>query len=132
MESNETTRTVDVYELNKVQYCNDNVLTMYYIGLVLGRRYMDFDWADLPFEWEGLTSKDVEESFEDPFSCKFLPDSPRFSEQSRYFNLGMSASGYGIFSVYRTNGKQIRVVMARGFTEDETFFYQRKMNQLIS
>ena len=81
---------------------------------------------------EGLTSKDVEESFEDPFSCKFLPDSPRFSEQSRYFNLGMSTSGYGIFSVYRTNGKQIRVVMARGFTEDETFFYQRKMNQLIS
>ena len=97
----------------------------------MGTADMDFDWADLPFEWEGLTSKDVEESFEDPFSCKFLPDSPRFSEQSRYFNLGMSTSGYGIFSVYRTNGKQIRVVMARGFTEDETFFYQRKMNQLI-
>jgi hypothetical protein len=43
----------------------------------------------------------------------------------------MAASGYGIFSVYRTNGKQIRVVMARGFTEDETFFYQRKMNQKV-
>ena len=48
------------------------------------------------------------------------------------FQLGYVTSGYGIFSVYRTNGKQIRVVMARGFTEDETFFYQRKMNQLIS
>jgi uncharacterized DUF497 family protein len=90
---------------------------------------MEFDWVNMPFEWEGLVPKDVEESFEDPFSCKLLPDSPRYAGESRYFNLGMAASGYGIFSVYRTNGKQIRVVMARGFTEDETFFYQRKMNQ---
>ena len=69
---------------------------MYSVTVFLGAADMEFDWADLPFEWEGLTSKDVEESFEDPFSCKFLPDSPRFSEQSRYFNLGMSTSGYGI------------------------------------
>ena len=59
-----------------VQKCTDNVLTMYG-RLWLGPAHMEFDWADLPFEWEGLTSKDVEESFEDPFSCKFL-DSPRF------------------------------------------------------
>jgi hypothetical protein len=47
----------------------------------------------------------------------------------------MSTSGYGIFSIYRTNGKQIRVVMARGFTEDETFFLSEKdesINRLIS
>lgn len=92
---------------------------------------MEFDWSDLSFEWNGLTPKDVEESFEDPFLTKLMPDSPRFAAQARYFNLGKSASGYGIFSVYRTNGKMVRVIMARGFTEDEAFIYQRKMNKMI-
>ena len=107
--------------------CIDNV----WAGRIFCSAEMDFDWVDMPFEWEGLAPKDGEESFEDPFSSKFLPESPRYAGESRYFNLGMAASGYGIFSVYRTNGKQIRVVMARGFTEDETFFYQRKMNQKV-
>ena len=42
---------------------------------------------------------DVEESFEDPFAVRLLPDTPRFAVQARYFNLGMSVRGTGIFSV---------------------------------
>jgi hypothetical protein len=52
--------------------------------------------------------------------------------QARFFNLGMSAGGIGIFSVYRTNGKLIRVIMSRPFSPDEEFFYQRKLNQNLN
>jgi uncharacterized DUF497 family protein len=61
-----------------------------------------------------------------------LPDSPRFSVQARFFNLGMSAGGIGIFSVYRTNGRMARVLSVRVFEPEERFFYQRKMDQTLS
>ena len=94
---------------------------------------MEFDWSNTPFEWDGsLTPRDVEESFEDPFAIKLLPGSPRFSAQARFFNLGRSASGIGVFSVYRTNGKQIRVIHARPFDPEEQFFYQRKLNKMLA
>ncbi|MBI3882310.1 MAG: hypothetical protein HY301_19915 [Verrucomicrobia bacterium] len=90
---------------------------------------MEFDWNNLSFEMGSLTQRDIEESFEDPFAVRLLPDSSRFSAQARYFNLGRSASGAGLFSVYRTNGKLIRVLYCRPFSPDEDFFYQRKFNQ---
>jgi hypothetical protein len=43
----------------------------------------------------------------------------------------MSAGGVGIFSVYRTNGRLIRVLHARVFEPQERFFYQRKMDQTL-
>ena len=94
---------------------------------------MEFDWNNTPFEWDGsLTPRDVEESFEDPFAIRLLPDSPRFSAQARFFNLGRTAGGIGVFSVYRTNGKQVRVLYARPFDPEEQFFYQRKLNQMLA
>ena len=93
---------------------------------------MEFDWDNLPFDWtSSLTPRDVEESFEDPFAVRLLPDSPRFAVQSRYFNIGRSASGLGVFSVYRTNGRQFRVICARSFTPEEQFFYQKKVDQIL-
>jgi hypothetical protein len=44
----------------------------------------------------------------------------------------MSAGGLGIFSVYRTNGKSVRVLHARAFEPEERFFYQKKMNQTLA
>jgi len=94
---------------------------------------MEFDWNNPPFNLDGsLTQREIEESFEDPFAVKLMPDSPRFSVQARFFNLGRSVGGVGIFSVYRTNGKQIRVLQARPFEPDERFFYQRKMDQTLA
>jgi len=94
---------------------------------------MEFDWNNPPFSLDGsLTQREIEESFEDPFAVKLLPDSPRFSVQARFFNLGMSASGTGIFSVYRTNGRQVRIIYARPFQPEERFFYQRKMDQNLA
>jgi uncharacterized DUF497 family protein len=93
---------------------------------------MEFDWSNTPLQWDGsLTQRDIEESFEDPFAIRLLPDSPRFAAQARYFNLGKTANGTGLFSVYRTNGRQIRVISSRVFRPEEQFFYQRKLNQTL-
>ena len=93
---------------------------------------MEFDWNNPPFELGSLNQREVEESFEDPFAVRLLPDSPRFAAQARYFNLGMSAGGIGIISAYRTNGKMVRVLHARPFAPEERFFYQKKMNQTLA
>ena len=93
---------------------------------------MEFDWNNPPFELGSLTQREIEESFEDPFAVRLLPDTPRFGVQARFFNLGMSVGGLGIYSVYRTNGRQVRVLLARPFEPEERFFYQRKMEQTLS
>ena len=94
---------------------------------------MDFDWNNPPFNLSSsVTIRDIEESFEDPFAVKLLPDSSRFAVQSRNFNLGVSAGGTGIFSVYRTNGKSVRVIFARPFESEEKYFYQRKINHTLN
>jgi hypothetical protein len=93
---------------------------------------MDFDWSNPPFNLSSSISiRDIEESFEDPFTVKLMPDSSRFAAQARYFNLGVSAGGAGIFTVYRTNGKSVRVIHARPFDPEEKFFYQRKVTQAV-
>ncbi len=94
---------------------------------------MDFDWNNPPFNLDpALRLQDIEESFEDPFAVRLMPDSPRFAAQARFFNLGMSANGAGVFSVYRTNGKQVRIIFARKFEPEEQFFYQRKLNAALA
>ena len=94
---------------------------------------MEFDWKNPSFNLDGsLTQQQIEESFEDPFAVRLLPDTPRFAVQARYFNLGMSAGGVGVFSVYRTNGKQARVIHARLMEPEERVFYQRKLEQALA
>ncbi len=94
---------------------------------------MEYDWSNPPFDLDSsLTRQEIEESFEDPFAVRLLPDTPRFSVQARFFNLGMSAAGSGIFSVYRTNGKQVRIIHARPMEAEERFFYQRKLDQTLA
>ena len=94
---------------------------------------MDFDWNNPPFNLNSSVElKDVEESFEDPFAVRLLPDSPRFAVQARFFNLGVAANGTGILAVYRTNGKSVRVIFARPFESEEKYFYQRKINHTLN
>lgn len=93
---------------------------------------MEFDWNNPSFELGSLSQREIEESFEDPFAVRLMPDTPRFGVQARFFNLGMSAGGVGIYSVYRTNGKMVRVLLARPFEPEERFFYQRKMDQTLA
>lgn len=88
---------------------------------------MEFDWS--LYKSVKLSQEEIAESFEDPFSLRFLPDSPRFGAQNRFFSLGCSSSGEAIFSVYTSTGKIIRVIAARPMTEEENYFYSRKSKE---
>jgi hypothetical protein len=52
--------------------------------------------------------------------------------QARFFNLGVAANGTGVFTVFRTNGKQARVIFARPFESEDRFFYERKLAQALA
>jgi uncharacterized DUF497 family protein len=57
---------------------------------------------------------------------RFFPDSVRFNVQNRFFSLGCSSKGKGIFSVYTSTGKIIRIVASRLMTEEEAYFYEQR------
>jgi uncharacterized DUF497 family protein len=90
---------------------------------------MDFDWLDAPFDLRKIAPKDIEESFEDPFSLRLLPDFAGTESKARYFNLGKSMNDRGIFAVFWTDGKSYRVIFAREMTPEETAFYERKNSE---
>jgi uncharacterized DUF497 family protein len=88
---------------------------------------MEFDWS--LYKPSELTPEEISESFEDSFSLRLLPDSNRFANQNRFFSLGRTNGGTGVFAVYSSTGKIIRVVAARPMSEEETFFYDRKTHE---
>jgi uncharacterized DUF497 family protein len=92
---------------------------------------MEFDWLEASFDLRKITPKEIEESFEDPFSIRLLPESGEDAAQARYFNLGKSVGDRSIFSVFWTDGKRYRVIFARDMTPEETAFYNRK-NSLLN
>ena len=94
---------------------------------------MEFDWSDPPFNpKDAPTIREIEESFEDPHGIRLFPDSERFAKESRTFSLGRTLSGRGMFVVYRSDGKKVRVIAARPMTEEEEYFYDRKVTEWIS
>jgi len=94
---------------------------------------MEFDWESHNSRPEGsLKARDVEESFEDPFAVRLMPDTMRFAQQARYINLGRASKGQGVFTVYRANGKQLQIILARSFEPEEKFFYEKQQAKLIN
>jgi len=90
---------------------------------------MDFDWIEPAFDVKPLLPREIEEAFEDPFSLRLVPDAKPFTIQTRYFCLGKTLDEKGIFSIYRSNGKLIRVICARPFTDEENRLYERKKQE---
>ena len=91
---------------------------------------MEFDWSSPPFSAKDTpTFQEIEESFEDPVCIRLFPGSPRFSRESRTFCLGRTLTGRPIFTVYRSDGKTVRVIAARSMTEEEEYFYDRKASE---
>ena len=92
---------------------------------------MEFDWLDAPFDLHKVTPKEIEESFEDPFSLRLMPDVEIAGPgQARYFNLGKSIAGRGIFTIFWTDGKRMRSILSREMTPEEQSFYERKNQEL--
>ncbi|MDB6154883.1 MAG: ribonuclease toxin brnt of type ii toxin-antitoxin system [Chthoniobacteraceae bacterium] len=87
---------------------------------------MEFDWLDASFNLRSMTPKEIEESFEDPFSIRLMPENAESTENARYFNLGKSVNDRGIFSVFWTDGKRYRVILARDMAPEELAFFTRK------
>lgn len=92
---------------------------------------MEFDWIDPPFDLRAINPREVEESFEDPFSIRLLPDNGDQRGDARYISLGRSLSNRPVFSVFWTDGKSFRVIFAREMTTDEAAFYDRKNAELL-
>ena len=91
---------------------------------------MEFDWIDVPIDLAAIPPKDIEETFEDPFALKFLPDGENGDAGSaRYYSLGKALSGRGIFSVIWTDGKKYRVIFARDMAVEEDHYYERKKSE---
>ena len=90
---------------------------------------MEFDWLDAPFDLRKVTPKEIEESFEDPFSLRLLPEGMDSNEKARFFNLGRTVGGRGVFTVFWTDGKRYRVIFARETTGEELAFYDRKNSE---
>ena len=90
---------------------------------------MEFDWLEVPFDLRKVTPREIEETFEDPFSLRLLPDLPNTGDEARYFNLGRTTSNRSVFSVFWTDGKRYRVILAREATPEEENFYERKNSE---
>ena len=86
---------------------------------------MEFDWLEAPFDLHRLSPREIEESFEDPFSLRLLPESQN-AEEARYFNLGKSVGNRPLFSLFWTDGKKYRVILSREMVPEELNFYERK------
>lgn len=87
---------------------------------------MEFDWLQSPNLPAGVTPREIEESFEDPFSIRMMPDVDLSQRETRFYNLGRSVSGRGLFTVFWTDGKRYRVIQSRETTAAELAFYDRK------
>jgi uncharacterized DUF497 family protein len=92
---------------------------------------MEFDWLEVPFDLRKVTPREIEETFEDPFSLRLLPDLPNATAEARYFNLGRTTGNRSVFSVFWTDGKRYRVILARDATPEEEAFYDRKNSEFI-
>ena len=93
---------------------------------------MDFDWLDAPFDLKRIPPREIEESFEDPFSLRLLPtDSESTGASGRFFSLGKTVSGQAVFSLFWTDGKKYRVIFARPMTPEELSFYERKNTEFL-
>ncbi len=92
---------------------------------------MDFDWLDSPCDLKTITPREIEESFEDPFGIRLLPDGNEVdASEARYFCVGKTIANRALFSVFWTDGKKYRVLAAREMTPSEIVFYERKNAEL--
>ena len=92
---------------------------------------MDFDWIDAPFDLKKITPREIEESYEDPFSLRLLPEQEVGGGNSRFFSLGKTVANLPVFSVFWTDGKKYRVIFAREMTPDELSFYDRRNAEFL-
>lgn len=93
---------------------------------------MEFDWLNLSYDLRRVPPREIEETFDDPFGLRLLPEIPSAAGEARYFNLGKTPVGRGVFSVFWTDGQRTRVILARDMTPEETAFYDQRNAEVHS
>lgn len=91
---------------------------------------MEFDWLEVKYDLDDITEREIEESFEDPFSIRLLPEFDDDRGKARFFCLGKTLNNRALFCVFWTDGKMYRVICAREMSEAELNFYDRKNAEL--
>ena len=87
---------------------------------------MELDLIDVHFDLKDIRPRELEETLEDPFAVRFLPDNDHGGGEARYFALGRTVADRHLFLCFWTDGKTVRVIAAREMTEAEQRFYERK------
>ena len=86
----------------------------------------------MSYDLRRVPPREIEETFEDPFGLRLLPEIPSAGGGARYFNLGKTKAGRAIFSVFWTNGKQTRVILARDMTPEEKTFFEARAAETVA
>lgn len=87
---------------------------------------MDLDLLNVSFDPKIFTPHELEEVLEDPFAVRFLPDHDRDDCLTRFYAIGRTVSDRYLFIVFWTDGKIVRIIVARDASESERKFYERK------
>lgn len=87
---------------------------------------MELDLRQLVFDPMRYTPREIEECLEDPFGVRLLPDEVEWTDEARYFCLGRTLEGRGLFLVFWSDGKMARIVAVRDMTDNESMYYNRK------
>lgn len=87
---------------------------------------MELDLIDVHFDLKGITPREIEETLEDPFAIRFLPDQERSASETRFYAVGRTVADRHLFLCFWTDGKTARVIAARDASEGERRFYERK------
>lgn len=87
---------------------------------------MELDLLDVHFDLKDIKPREIEESLEDPFAVRLLPDHERSDGEARFYALGRTITDRYLFLCFSSDGKKVRVVAARDLTESERKFYDRK------
>ncbi|MEM9081891.1 MAG: BrnT family toxin [Verrucomicrobiota bacterium] len=87
---------------------------------------MELDLLDVSFDTKATRPREIEEALEDPFAVRLLPENERSDGGSRFYAIGKTISNRHLFLCFETDGKKVRVIVARDASNDEQTFYERK------
>jgi len=87
---------------------------------------MDLDLSNAYFDTKDIKPREIEEALEDPFAVRLLPDIDRADGETRYYSLGRTVGDRYLFLCFWSDGKNVRVIVARELSDGEQRFYDRK------
>jgi len=88
---------------------------------------MEIDFAHSSFDKDTYSARQIEECFEDAFGVRLLPEEVNWTNEARYFLLARDLGGQGLFIVFWSDGKLLRIIAVREMSDQEQMFYQRML-----